>query len=156
MNTGSAFLDALSAEERARLLAGAETHNYSNGDMLIREGDEGNSMLFISEGEVQVSRSGTALAVLGTGAAIGEMALLDPAPRSATVKANGNVVAIELHRATVWRMLEEGDSAAVKVLQGITATVCQRLGDVNRKVQEEVVRPRGNVFTRLFSSVFKR
>ena len=156
MNTGSAFLDVLSTEERARLLAGAETRNYSNGDVLIREGDEGNSMLFISAGEVQVSRSGTDLAVLSTGAAIGEMALLDPAPRSATVKAKGDVVAVEIDRATVWGMLADGDSAAVKVLQGITATVCQRLGDVNRKVQEEVVRPRGNVFKRLLSSVFNR
>ncbi|MCO4772429.1 MAG: cyclic nucleotide-binding domain-containing protein [Deltaproteobacteria bacterium] len=156
METGSALLDALSAEERARLLAGADMRTFSDGDVLIEEGADGSSILFISEGEVQVTRAGANLAVLTVGAAIGEMALLDPAPRSATVVAKGAVEVIELDRATVWGMLAAGDSAAVKILQGITATVCARLGDVNQKVQEEVVRPRGNVFKRLFSSVFKR
>ena len=52
-------------------------------------------------------------------------------------------------------MLAEGDSAAVKVLQAITATVCERLSSVNVKVQEEVMRPRSNVFSRLFASVFR-
>jgi CRP-like cAMP-binding protein len=156
MDTTSAFLAALDADERTRLLAGAETRHFKAGDSLLVLGCEGSSMFFIQEGQVVVSRGQADLAVLGAGAAIGEMALLDPAPRSATVRAKGDVVAIELDRATVWGMLADGDSAAVKVLQAITATVCERLEDVNVKVQEEVVRPRGNVFKRLFSSVFGR
>ena len=150
------FLSALDPDEQARLLAGAETRSYEAGEALLVLGCEGNSMFFIQEGEVTVARGEANLAVLGPGSAIGEMALLDPAPRSATVRANGPVTAIELDRATVWGMLADGDSAAVKVLQAITATVCERLSDVNVKVQEEVVRPRGNVFKRLFSSVFGR
>ncbi len=127
MDTTSAFLAALDADERTRLLAGAETRHFKAGDSLLVLGCEGSSMFFIQEGQVVV-----------------------------TVRAKGDVVAIELDRATVWGMLADGDSAAVKVLQAITATVCERLEDVNVKVQEEVVRPRGNVFKRLFSSVFGR
>ena len=156
MDRTGAFLAALDPDEQMRLLAGAETRSFKAGETLLVLGCEGNSMFFIKEGEVTVARGDANLAVLGPGAAIGEMALLDPAPRSATVRANGPVVAIELDRATVWGMLADGDSAAVKVLQAITATVCERLSDVNVKVQEEVVRPRGNVFKRLFSNVFGR
>ena len=156
METTGAFLAALDELERSRLLGGATTRTFENGDALLELGAEGSSMFFISTGEVTVSRDGAELALLGPGTAIGEMALLDPAPRSATVRAKGTVVAVELDRATVWGMLADGDSAAVKVLQAITATVCERLSDVNVKVQEEVVRPRGNVFKRLFGSVFGR
>jgi len=154
MQAPGAFLAALDVHERNRLLAGADERQFASGDSLLVLGVEGSSMFLITAGEVTVSRGDADLAVLGPGAAIGEMALLDPAPRSATVRAKGKVTAIELDRATVWGMLADGDSAAVKVLQGITATVCERLADVNHKVQNEVVRPRGNVFKRLFSSVF--
>lgn len=155
MSTTS-FLSSLSEDERMRLLMGAERTTWKNGEVLLREGDEGSSLLLLESGQVEVSRGETKLAVLDAGAAIGEMALLDPAPRSATVTARGKVTAVELERSVVWALLAEGDPAAVKALQAITATVCERLADVNGKVQNEVVRPRGNVFKRLFSSVFGR
>ena len=155
MSTTS-FLSSLSDDERTRLLTGAERTSWKSGDVLLKEGETGNSLLLLESGQVEVSRGGTRLAVLDTGATIGEMALLDPAPRSATVTAKGKVTAVELERDVVWALLAEGDPAAVKVLQAITATVCERLADVNGKVQSEVVRPRGNAFARLFSSVFGR
>ncbi len=139
-----------------RLLMGAEKTTHELGKVLLLQGNPGSSMLIIEDGTVEVTRSGSTLATLGRGAAIGEMALLDPAPRSATVVATSEVTTIELERDVVWGLLADGDPAAVKVLQSITATVCSRLADVNAQVQAEVVKPRGNVFSRLFSSVFGR
>lgn len=154
--TTTSFMSSLSEDERMRLLMGAETSTYKSGDVLLREGDPGSSLLILEAGQVDVSRKGSKLATLEAGAVIGEMALLDPAPRSATVTARSAVTAIELERGVVWGLLAEGDPAAVKALQSITATVCERLAAVNGQVQSEVVRPRGNVFGRLFSSVFGR
>jgi len=154
--SSNSFLSSLSEDERMRLLMGAERTTWKSGDVLLQEGAAGSSLLVLEAGQVEVSRGGAKLAVLQEGATIGEMALLDPAPRSATVTAKGKVTTLELERQVVWGLLADGDPAAVKALQSITATVCERLADVNNKVQNEVVRPRGNVFSRLFSSVFGR
>ncbi len=154
--TTTSFMSSLDEDEQMRLLMGAQTTTYKAGDVLLREGDPGSSLLILEEGTVEVSRQGNRLATLQAGETIGEMALLDPAPRSATVTAKGKVTAIELERDVVWGLLADGDPAAIKALQRITATVCERLADVNGMVQKEVVKPRGNVFGRLLSSVFGR
>ena len=151
--TRASLLDALDEDERARLLAKARSRVFTTDQELLREGDEGSSMLFVEKGSVAVTCGGTLLATLEAGAAIGEMALLDPAPRSATVTARSQGRAWELEREALWDLLATGDSAAVKALQHLTATVCGRLDSVNRQVQDQVVKPDANVFSRLWRKV---
>lgn len=148
--------DALSEDERGRLFGGSPTRSFAGGDVLLTEGETGSSMLLLTEGEVTVTRGETELARLGPGHALGEMALLDPAPRSATVTARTAGALVELDRAELWGLLADGDPGAVKVLQALTATVCSRLADVNGLVRDEVTRPRGNVFSRLWKSVWRK
>ncbi len=150
---GNPHLAALSDEEAQTLLARATRFAFEQGEILMREGEPGESMILLDEGKADIQRGGRAIASLEPGATIGEMALLDPAPRSATVVAGSAGAAFEVSREAMWELLADGDPVAIKVLQGLTATVCGRLGDVNRLVQEEVVRPRGNVFSRLWKSV---
>jgi CRP-like cAMP-binding protein len=150
---GNPQLAGLTVEQAETLLRRSARFSFSRGDVLLREGEPGESMILIDEGQVDVQRSGRELAHLQPGATLGEMALLDPAPRSATVTASTDGAAFEISRRVLWEMLAEGDPAAVTILQGLTATVCARLGDVNRLVQEEVVKPKGNVFARLWKSV---
>lgn len=145
---------ALLADEEAILLLQRSTRlDFTRGDVLMREGETGDSMIFLDEGEVDVRRGDRTIASLGGGTTLGEMALLDPAPRSASVVATSSGAAYKLTRDALWQMLAEGEEAAVKTLQGLTATVCGRLAGVNELVQQEVIRPRGNVFTRLWRKV---
>lgn len=146
-------LAALSDEEAVSLLARTTRFSFEKGEVLMREGEPGESMILLDEGKANVQRGGRTIATLEPGASVGEMALLDPAPRSATVVAGSPGAAFEVSRAALWELLSDGDPVAIKLLQGLTATVCGRLGDVNTLVQEEVVRPRGNVFSRLWKSV---
>jgi CRP-like cAMP-binding protein len=149
-------LAMLSDEEAVALLSRASELHFKKGDTLLRAGDPGESMIVIDEGTVEVRQGDRLLARLEPGATIGEMALLDPAPRSATVVATSRVLAYEIQRDELWAMLAEGDPGAVKVLQGLTATVCGRLDGVNKLVQEAVIQPRGSVFSRLWKKVSGR
>ncbi len=67
------------------------TVKYKAGDTILTEGEEGDSAFLIVDGSVEVSiGEGAKVKALGTlesGEVFGEMSLIDPGPRSATVKA---------------------------------------------------------------------
>jgi signal transduction histidine kinase len=81
----------LSDEDLERLMAGAFEESASAGSLIFAEGDDGDRACLILDGEVEVLKaSGTRevlLAVRSAGEVVGEMALLDAAPRMASVRA---------------------------------------------------------------------
>ncbi len=83
--------------------------NFKKGEFLCMENDKGNSMFIIQSGEVEVStqirNQKTVLAKLGSGAIIGEMALIDRQPRSATVRALTNVICLEINENIFQKLL---------------------------------------------------
>lgn len=66
---------------------------YEAGSTIIREGDSGDFMFIVLEGQVDVmkGKKNVKLATLGKGTFLGEGSLVSKTPRSATVKANGQV-----------------------------------------------------------------
>jgi CRP/FNR family transcriptional regulator, cyclic AMP receptor protein len=62
-----------------------DAERVKKGDILFREGDHGDFMYAILEGEVSVDVGEKHIYNLGAGSVVGEMALIDPGPRSATV-----------------------------------------------------------------------
>ena len=68
-----------------QLLDHGETVNLAAGDVLMEQGDEGDAFWGIIRGKVSVIRDGAEVAVLGASDHVGELALLDDAPRTASV-----------------------------------------------------------------------
>jgi hypothetical protein len=75
-----------------------EQHRYEPGEVIVREGDPGHHYFLVEEGEVDVWVAGDHRRSLGPGEGFGEMALLDGAPRSATVVARTPVLVRSLDR----------------------------------------------------------
>jgi CRP-like cAMP-binding protein len=133
----------LSVEEARCIVAYMRLVPYPNGATLFRAGERSSSnfMLFLLEGEVSVQAGGgggatdtVEIAVLGPGSIIGEMALLDSSPRSATCTAVSPVKAAGLGRRGLEYLIEEHPKVAAKFLIGLS----QRIGDRLRAMDEQI------------------
>ena len=106
-----------------RLLAATcQERKYSAGSTLMKQGDTGVGLYVITSGKVRVTRAGNPdraeeeLDVVGAGSVLGEMALLDDLPRSATVTAIEDVTALLL---PVWEFrttLQSHPDIAIRLL----------------------------------------
>jgi CRP-like cAMP-binding protein len=97
---GSFLFKDLGDNERESLKSAAARRTYADGDILIKEGDEGDDLFIIDTGEVEVSTTlpggEVKLATLGPGTVLGEVALVTGVPRTSTVSAATQVEAIAL------------------------------------------------------------
>jgi CRP-like cAMP-binding protein len=99
-----------------------------SGDVLFKEGDAGDALYVIVEGEVSVSAEGpprVEMARLGPGSFIGEVALMTDQPRSATVSATVDSELLRIDRKTLASVL----SAHGEVLSALLRFVRDRLVD---------------------------
>ena len=84
------------------LAASCQERKYSAGSTLIKQGDTGVGLYVLTNGKVRVTRVNNPdkleeeLDIAGAGSVLGEMALLDDLPRSATVTAIEDVTALLL------------------------------------------------------------
>jgi signal transduction histidine kinase len=105
------------------LLAGCVTeHRAAAGTCLFAEGDAGETACVVTAGEVEVVKATgdreVPLAVRGAGEVLGEMALLDGAPRTASVRARTDVTYLSIPKQQVDHLLQTSP-AAVRALYGV-------------------------------------
>jgi CRP-like cAMP-binding protein len=92
---------------------------FSAGDPIATEGEGGRTFFVIEEGKASVSVGGREVGSLGPGDAFGEIALIDRAPRSATITAQTDITSYML---PIWsfRPIVEGSPEMLwKLLEGL-------------------------------------
>lgn len=99
----------------------------SEGAMIIEKGDQGSSMYIISEGEVRIHDGDVTFAILKNREFFGELALLDPEPRSASVSALKDSLLLRLDQEDFYELMSE----RMEVAKGILKILCRRLRDQN-------------------------
>ena len=101
--------------------------SYSPGQVIMREGDSGVGAFIIRSGRVEVLQkrggSDVKLAEMGPGDFIGEMALLDEFPRSATVRAIEPTTVLGLTRWHFRGILESHPQIALGILPVLTKRI---------------------------------
>lgn len=112
-------LAALNDKELALVDRLAERLDVAAGSDLMRQGQLGHEFYVLLTGKAEVLRDGMSLAVLGPGDHVGELALLDPQPRTATVTVTEDATVLELTQREFWQLLEDVPVVARKVLQGL-------------------------------------
>ena len=130
------------------MIAGSLGKLYQNGDIIIRQGDAGNCMYVVQQGQVEVLlRKGdvdVCVAVLGEGDFFGEMALFDQEVRSATVRARGEVWVLTLEKKSFLRRIHEDPSLAFRMLEKMSHRVRELNASLNAALgRRNVLRPAG-------------
>jgi CRP-like cAMP-binding protein len=99
--------------------------HFAAGDVIMRQGDASDALHVITRGRVRVEREQPSetplvLAELGAGDVIGEMGLLDSAPRSATVTALDDTETIEIHSSVMALVIMQYPQIAAVLLRTLS------------------------------------
>jgi len=98
-----------------------------DGAVVFAEGSPSDSLYFVTEGSVRISKKDKDLALLGPGDCFGEMALIDAAKRSATATASGAVKLFQLSRDDMNRWLKSHPEQALEFFTELAQVQSKRL-----------------------------
>lgn len=131
-----AIFKDLDAGELARVAEVCRIQEFVSGEYVFKEGENGNRLYLIIEGDVRISRtipgSGEeALAVLKPGALFGEMAVFDRSERSTDAISNGGTKCLTIARSDFELLLDFNRDLAYKVLWSCVRLLSGRLRSTN-------------------------
>jgi CRP-like cAMP-binding protein len=101
--------------------------DFPAGKVLAREGDAGHEFIVILDGEVDIKRGDEVVATRGQGSYVGEIALLEHRPRTATVVAKTAVSADVIGRREFSTLLDDEP----KIADAIKAKSAGRLAEIS-------------------------
>jgi CRP-like cAMP-binding protein len=97
-----------------------ETRKLVPGEVLFKTGDKPDALYIIKAGQVQIYDDGVVFETVGPGGIIGEMALVDGSPRSASAKAVAPSEVIPVDEKRFLWMVEQTPFFALKVMRVLT------------------------------------
>jgi CRP-like cAMP-binding protein len=119
----------LSQRHLRKVAEQATVKRFPPSAAIVRAGDAGDAFYVIMDGVANVRRPGKRSIKLKPGDFFGELALLDPAPRVATVEAETEVLTMRLGRTGFQRVLEKEPKVAVSMLKTLAARMRASEGD---------------------------
>jgi len=127
--------DALAAVLRPRRVAA--------GTIVFEQGAPGDTMVVVVEGRLAVDlkdRRGkhTIIGEMLPGEIVGDMAVIDPAPRSATIRAASDVLIYELNRDGLRQLRDSSPAAAAAITSAIIQGVTRRLRQVDERIEKRL------------------
>ncbi len=122
------FLEGLGEAELEALVGDGQVRSFPKSTLLMNEGDDTSSLFILLEGKVKVFLSDedgkeVILSILGPGDHVGEIALLDDQPRSASVMTMLRSRFLVLSRDRVRRCLLDNPELALRSIRGLTRRV---------------------------------
>ncbi|RZL60658.1 MAG: cyclic nucleotide-binding domain-containing protein [Variovorax sp.] len=133
----------LGAEDALTLIDAMRPVFAPSGSIVMEEGDaiETDYMALVLEGEVRAeSSTGVAgeevvISIIGPGGLIGEMGVIDGAPRSATCTALTDLKLATLSRHALMGLIDKQPMVAARLLMAISAGLSERLRESNRRLR---------------------
>ena len=115
-------------KELSDIAALGDEVTFAAGETLVKEGTPGRECFVVISGEARATLRGRKLGDLGPGEVIGEMALLDVAPRMATVTATTDMAVLALEPRSFSELLDRHPSVSKRLL----AAMARRLREQSK------------------------
>lgn len=125
------LFSGLSDHELMSVLRSTHGEEFEPGDTVIREGERGKGFFVLTRGEADVSVDGKHVASLTPGSYFGEMAVIDDAPRAATITAKSPAFALVLPRGSLLRVIK----LHPQIAQAFDVELRRRLLEVGEPVE---------------------
>ncbi|MFH1467486.1 MAG: cyclic nucleotide-binding domain-containing protein [Pseudomonadota bacterium] len=135
------MFEGLSAGELSEIVHIMQIRRLRDGQTLFSEGEEGDAWYVVFEGQLSVTRAEELgpvreITVSGPRACVGEMAVLDGSPRSATVTARGEATVFRFPRFEFEGLLNEDNLAAFRLIHEMAKVLCQRQRHMTSQLSE--------------------
>ena len=115
-----------------RIARAGEIESYNPGETIVVEGNLGDALFLILSGQTAVHHGGKTFATLGGGDLFGEMSLVEPVARSASVTAMSATFVFRLPHDALRDLISEDSQAASVLLVQIVKTLSERLRRANQ------------------------
>ena len=115
------LFEGLSKRHLRRIAKLARVRRFASGSAMVRAGEAGTAFFVLLDGTARVVPPSGRARRLGAGEFFGEMALLDGAPRSAGVVAEGEVLTLTIGRSSFRKLLRKEPALAEALLRTLAA-----------------------------------
>ena len=128
------------------VIAVLRVRQFSPGETVFRQGDRGDTMVIVSTGHLRVElldghNTPTNIGAIGPGEVVGEMAVLDPAPRASSVISVSETTVYELNREGLQLLRQSSPAASAAIVSAVISDVTRRLRQANQRI-DKVLNPR--------------
>lgn len=127
----------LTPDERALFFSEEGRVYLPAGTIIMREGEPGDEMFVVLEGELSISRHGKQIDYLGPGMVLGEMAMIDNRPRSATATTATPCSLIRLDRAGFRDLVSRSPEFALRVMNIMSVRTRRLIEEESRRQRME-------------------
>jgi len=118
------------------MTGGALGRSYRDGEIVVRQGEEGDCLFVVQEGQLEVVREEDGrevhIRMVGPDELFGEMAVFERQRRSATVRARGPARVLTLDKKNFLRRVNEDPSLAFRIVE----TMSRRVRELSAQVVE--------------------
>lgn len=122
----------LSPDQLARFARAGEIESYNPAESIVTDGSLGDALFLILSGQVAVHKGAQTFATLSGGEFFGEMSLVEPAPRSASVTAMSATFLFRLPHDNLRELISDDANAASILLVQVVKTLSDRLRRANQ------------------------
>jgi serine/threonine protein phosphatase PrpC len=130
------FFKYLGYSDLLKVFVNMQTVRFPKGQTIFIEGDNGSDLFLLLSGKVRVHRGENDLARLGAGMHFGEMALIDQAPRSASITTLEDTLLLRLDRKMFFTLIRKESELAKKVLWNMLQVLSTRLRTTNKDLEQ--------------------
>jgi CRP-like cAMP-binding protein len=135
------ILSFMAEDELSHLAEAVTERPFQQGDVLLKEGAFGAEVYVIISGDCDVVRSGAVIAAVGRHQMVGEMAVLDPERRAASVIARTAGLAYVLTGFNFRAALQASPKLALQLIKGLTVRL-RKADAENEALRTELARLR--------------